>query len=120
MMEHVGAGTPHGSGVKGRLAQLVRAPALQAGGRRFKSCTAHQCFQSDSNSRIYDRVACIRVNFRRIRMTRSPITITVVLGYVRLRHVSRVESTRQLPMAASAPAAATAPPDDFSAYSTAA
>jgi hypothetical protein len=25
----------------GRLAQLVRAPALQAGGRRFKSCTAH-------------------------------------------------------------------------------
>ena len=30
-------------------------------------------------------------------ITRSPITITVVLGYVRLRHVSRVESTRQLP-----------------------
>ena len=27
----------------GRLAQLVRAPALQAGGRRFESCTAHQC-----------------------------------------------------------------------------
>ncbi|MCU1271456.1 MAG: hypothetical protein JWN74_2750 [Acidobacteriaceae bacterium] len=26
----------------GRLAQLVRAPALQAGGRRFESCTAHQ------------------------------------------------------------------------------
>jgi hypothetical protein len=26
---------------KGRLAQLVRAPALQAGGRRFESCTAH-------------------------------------------------------------------------------
>src|SRR5579864_3364140 len=25
----------------GRLAQLVRAPALQAGGRRFESCTAH-------------------------------------------------------------------------------
>ena len=27
--------------VVGRLAQLVRAPALQAGGRRFESCTAH-------------------------------------------------------------------------------
>src|SRR6267154_839868 len=26
---------------RGRLAQLVRAPALQAGGRRFESCTAH-------------------------------------------------------------------------------
>jgi len=26
----------------GWLAQLVRAPALQAGGRRFESCTAHQ------------------------------------------------------------------------------
>jgi hypothetical protein len=26
---------------EGRLAQLVRAPALQAGGRRFESCTAH-------------------------------------------------------------------------------
>src|SRR2546427_569480 len=25
----------------GRLAQLVRAPALQAGGRRFEPCTAH-------------------------------------------------------------------------------
>src|SRR5246127_2828321 len=26
---------------RGRLAQLVRAPALQAGGRRFEPCTAH-------------------------------------------------------------------------------
>ena len=26
----------------GRLAQLVRAPALQAGGHRFESCIAHQ------------------------------------------------------------------------------
>ncbi len=34
----------HGAqiGSEGRLAQLVRAPALQAGGRRFESCTAHQ------------------------------------------------------------------------------
>ena len=28
-------------GCCGRLAQLVRAPALQAGGRRFEPCTAH-------------------------------------------------------------------------------
>jgi hypothetical protein len=31
--------------LKGRLAQLVRAPALQAGGRRFESCTAHHLIQ---------------------------------------------------------------------------
>ena len=30
----------------GRLAQLVRAPALQAGGRVFESRTAHQFNQS--------------------------------------------------------------------------
>ena len=29
------------SGLFGRLAQLVRAPALQAGGHRFESCIAH-------------------------------------------------------------------------------
>jgi site-specific recombinase XerC len=29
----------------GRLAQLVRAPALQAGGPRFESVTAHQTFE---------------------------------------------------------------------------
>src|SRR5271157_6228043 len=29
---------------RGRLAQLVRAPALQAGGRRFEPCTAHHPF----------------------------------------------------------------------------
>jgi hypothetical protein len=27
--------------LRGCLAQLVRAPALQAGGRRFESCSAH-------------------------------------------------------------------------------
>ena len=27
--------------IVGRLAQLVRAPALQAGGHRFESCIAH-------------------------------------------------------------------------------
>src|SRR5258708_3072466 len=30
----------------GRLAQLVRAPALQAGGPRFESATAHQDLKS--------------------------------------------------------------------------
>ncbi|SRR5713101_2495260 len=34
----------------GRLAQLVRAPALQAGGRRFESCTAHHIFNNLENS----------------------------------------------------------------------
>src|SRR5271168_4774715 len=34
--------TQHHSRQSGRLAQLVRAPALQAGGRRFEPCTAHQ------------------------------------------------------------------------------
>ena len=41
----VGAGTVRRRGLgstRGRLAQLVRAPALHAGGRRFESCTAHQ------------------------------------------------------------------------------
>src|SRR6516165_4071044 len=35
----------------GRLAQLVRAPALQAGGRRFEPCTAHHLFNSLRTSR---------------------------------------------------------------------
>jgi hypothetical protein len=34
------------NGSEGRLAQLVRAPALQAGGRRFESCTAHHQFNN--------------------------------------------------------------------------
>ena len=32
-------------GPRGRLAQLVRAPALQAGGLGFESLTAHHYFQ---------------------------------------------------------------------------
>ena len=36
------------TGITGRLAQLVRAPALQAGGRRFESCTAHHLSRSGS------------------------------------------------------------------------
>ena len=38
--------------LRGRLAQLVRAPALQAGGRRFESCTAHQAHSIISMLRI--------------------------------------------------------------------
>ena len=33
----------------GRLAQLVRAPALHAGGQRFKSSTAHHDLKIASN-----------------------------------------------------------------------
>ena len=36
--------------LRGRLAQLVRAPVLQAGGRRFEPCTAHH--QSPHKSRV--------------------------------------------------------------------
>ena len=38
---------------EGRLAQLVRAPALQAGGRRFESCTAHQIKSMTYMGRIF-------------------------------------------------------------------
>jgi hypothetical protein len=38
-------------GGEGRLAQLVRAPALQAGGRRFESCTAHHFGNSGRQNR---------------------------------------------------------------------
>src|SRR5437870_8663606 len=34
-------GAPIFQGVRGRLAQLARAPARHAGGHRFKSCSAH-------------------------------------------------------------------------------
>src|SRR5580704_13341217 len=43
---------------EGRLAQLVRAPALQAGGRRFESCTAHQI--GDSGRKTGDVVQLVR------------------------------------------------------------
>src|SRR5512135_2504487 len=33
---------------KGRVAQLVRAPASHAGGHRFESCRAHHSFQADT------------------------------------------------------------------------
>ena len=42
----------------GRLAQLVRAPALQAGGRVFESRTAHHLF---NNFRLYNGS---QVNYR--------------------------------------------------------
>ena len=36
---------PQWSNPQGSLAQLVRAPALQAGGHRFESCSFHQLIQ---------------------------------------------------------------------------
>ena len=42
----------HRKGKDGRLAQLVRAPALQAGGRRFESCTAHHHSSAEKTSKI--------------------------------------------------------------------
>ena len=44
----------------GRLAQLVRAPALQAGGRRFKSCTAHHFHGGGSSEAIYKARILVR------------------------------------------------------------
>src|SRR5579862_9178117 len=41
----------------GRLAQLVRAPALQAGGRRFEPCTAHHFPCKSHTSANHDSVA---------------------------------------------------------------
>jgi len=46
-------GAVSASARSGRLAQLVRAPALQAGGRRFEPCTAHQSSQAKQNEGLY-------------------------------------------------------------------
>ena len=41
--------------IRGRLAQLVRAPALQAGSRGFESLTAHQiCIELIDFKTIYE------------------------------------------------------------------
>jgi hypothetical protein len=42
----------------GRLAQLVRAPALQAGGRRFESCTAHHLTRLYQPSWLVEAISC--------------------------------------------------------------
>src|SRR5581483_950900 len=42
----------------GRLAQLVRAPALQAGGRRFESCTAHQYENNEIKQDLHALYEC--------------------------------------------------------------
>src|SRR5271157_6280602 len=41
---------------RGRLAQLVRAPALQAGGRRFEPCTAHHPFAASLSGDVVQLV----------------------------------------------------------------
>jgi hypothetical protein len=50
----------------GRLAQLVRAPALQAGGRRFESCTAHHLFNNlqTIHERLRKRSSTSRLGLR--------------------------------------------------------
>src|SRR5271168_5363011 len=56
---------------EGRLAQLVRAPALQAGGRRFESCTAHQSGIPSGNT-IRDT---IRDTMRQFRETLAALLL---------------------------------------------
>ena len=50
----------------GRLAQLVRAPASHAGGRRFESCTAHQAFPGCTGfgSAIASRRGSLFISFK--------------------------------------------------------
>ena len=51
-----------GQATTGRLAQLVRAPRLHRGGRRFESCTAHQFSLAQSS-----RAAVCYLDVPRIR-----------------------------------------------------
>ncbi len=44
---NLGPSTLDPPGASGRLAQLARAPALHAGGYRFKSCTAQSLWGKD-------------------------------------------------------------------------
>ena len=55
--------TPQFVAIAGRLAQLVRAPALQAGGRRFESCTAHQVFSHALKQLAASGVRCLGWQF---------------------------------------------------------
>ena len=72
---------------EGRLAQLVRAPALQAGGRRFESCTAHH------NPLIYMTIAASLSPARSVSffvyLISAPVTDAVGLrSFFRLSHHS--------------------------------
>jgi hypothetical protein len=53
--------------VAGRLAQLVRAPALQAGGRRFEPCTAHPASARIRAIRMVRRLSAAVGGLRRRR-----------------------------------------------------
>ena len=44
--------------VNGRLAQLVRAPALQAGGHRFESCIAHHFYIYAEIAQLVEQLIC--------------------------------------------------------------
>ena len=43
---------------QGRLAQLVRAPALQAGGHRFESYIAHHIFVYAEMAQLVAQLTC--------------------------------------------------------------
>jgi hypothetical protein len=67
----------------GRLAQLVRAPALQAGGRRFESCTAHHIFNySPSLLFSYSAVECAIQSLVRIEIAVCPVKTRRAEGLV--------------------------------------
>src|ERR1700756_4988513 len=81
---------------RGRLAQLVRAPALQAGGRRFESCTAHQnCIPHKNwnlSSRLVDRqVQLLLFIFRAIQ---SPLGTSTTDVRVPERHFAQETGER--------------------------
>ena len=44
--------------VNGRLAQLVRAPALQAGGHRFESYIAHHLYMFAEIAQLVEQLTC--------------------------------------------------------------
>jgi hypothetical protein len=69
---------------RGRLAQLVRAPALQAGCRGFKSLTAHHLTKQVIDSkRIHLKTnnLCKKLIVRRVRPVRLITPRTALLPY---------------------------------------
>ena len=69
---------------EGRLAQLVRAPALQAGGRRFESCTAHHF--------PHVRITFLEPDVDSASIVRRRLT-PCILGYNPVGRMTRVQKT---------------------------
>src|SRR5713226_6576960 len=63
----------------GRLAQSVRAPALQAGGRRFESCTAHHTFLVRPNKKRASFVLLAFLKLWVVLMKRSALLLCASL-----------------------------------------